>query len=180
MEKNFNFQEKKAKILSYFKMLQKKSNSKSKLESQSNDDKVFQIKLYDPFLADCFAWTYRFKYLKLFLSFTNHSISSDKFVDQFLELRSSMIEEFYVLMGELETNFEPSLLDRFVIDELAFGFSDIIDETHEDCDVVVSDQLLESMGETSREPGDIDEDEFYSRIKKATFTIQKQIDKDIK
>ena len=176
MKKDFNFEEKKTKILSYFEMLQKQPKS----ESESNDDKFLQIKIYDPFLADCFAWTYRFKYLKLFLSFTNHSISSDKFVDQFLELRSSMIEEFYGLMGELETNFEPSLLDRFVIDELAFGFSDIIDETHEDCDVVVSDQLLESMGETSREPGDIDEDEFYSRIKKATFTIQKQIDKDIK
>ena len=50
-----------------------------------------------------------------------------------------------------------SLLDRLVIEEIAFGFLAIIGETHEDCDAFVSDQLLESMGETFREPGEIDE-----------------------
>ena len=176
MEKNFNFEEQKTKILSYFEMLRKQPKS----ESESNDDQSFQIKIYGTFLYDCFVWTYRFKYFKLFLSFTNFSISSDKFVDQFLELRASMIEEFYKLMDELETNFEESLLDKLLSDEVAFGFSDIISETHEDCDVFVSDQLLESMGETSRDPGEIDENEFYSRIKKATLTIQKQINKHTK
>jgi hypothetical protein len=55
----------------------------------------------------------------------------------------------------------------------AFGFGNILRQTYEDSDVFVSDELLKSIEENSRDVGESDENEFHNRIKGATLTIQK-------
>jgi hypothetical protein len=122
-------------------------------------------------------WNYWFKYSKLFLSFTNLNISADKFVDEFITLRTSTFTEFNQLIQELINSFKPA--NKFQIDVRAFGFGSILSQTYEDCDVFVSDKILESIEENFRDIGKINENEFYNRIREATLTIQKQIDENI-
>jgi hypothetical protein len=168
MEKNLQ----QAEFLAYFQMLQEQT------KSDYTRDQFLKLTTYIKFLDDCFMWNYRFEYLRIFLSFTNFTISGDEFVDEFMELRTSTILEFDQLLHELETSFEP--LTKFVIDVKAFEFGDLINQTYEDCDVFVWGPLLQSIGETYRDLGEIDENEFHNRIQEATFTIQKQIYKDMK
>ena len=170
MEKNL--QQKKAEFLAYFQMLQEQP------KSDYTREQFLKIRTYIEFLYDYFMWNYRFEYLRIFLKFTNFTISGDQFVDEFMEFRTSTVLEFNQLIHELETSFEPAT--KFLIDGRAFGFGDLINQTYEDCDVFVSDQLLQSIGETSRDLGEIDENEFHNRIQEATFTIQKQIYKAMK
>ena len=168
MEKNL--QQNKEEFIAYFQMLQEQP------KSYYTRDQFVKLRNYIEFLYDCFMWNYRFEYFKLFLSFTNFTISGDEFVDEFMTLRTSTITEFNQLMHELENSFEPAT--KFLIDVRAFGFGNILRQTYEDCDVFVSDELLKSIEENSRDVGEIDENEFHNRIKAATLTIQKQIYKE--
>jgi len=116
--------------------------------------------------------------LKLCLRFTNFTISGDQFAVDFIELQNSYVLKFNQLIHELKTSFKPAT--KLLIDIRAFGFGQILREIYEDCDVFVSNELLKSIGETWRDPGEIDDNEFYNRIQEATFTIQKQIYKEMK
>jgi hypothetical protein len=105
------------------------------------------------------------------------NISAGKFVDEFIILRISTVTEFNQLMQELINSFKPA--NKFQIDVRAFGFGSILFQTYEDCNVFVSDKILESIEENFRDIGEINENEFYNRIREATLTIQKQIDENI-
>jgi hypothetical protein len=74
------------------------------------------------------------------------------------------------LMSQLEINFE--FFNKFDLDPNAFGFTDIIDLVFEDCDSLVSDELLVEIG-GPREDGEIDENQFRERIEKAFLLISK-------
>ena len=170
MEKNL--QQEKEEFIAYFQMLQDQP------KSDYTHDQFLKLRNYPGFLYSSFMWNYRFEYLKLCLRFINFTISGDQFAVDFIELRNSHVLEFNQLIHELKTSFKPAT--KLLIDIRAFGFGQILREIYEDCDVFVSDELLKSIGETSRDPGEIDDNEFYNRIQEATFTIQKQIYKDMK
>ena len=112
MEKNL--QQKKAEFLAYFQMLQEQP------KSDYTREQFLKIRTYIEFLYDYFVWNYRFEYLRIFLKFTNFTISGDQFVDEFMEFRTSTVLEFNQLIHELETSFEPAT--KFLIDGRALGF----------------------------------------------------------
>ena len=142
-------------------------------KSNYNHNQFLKLKNYIDYFYSFFLWNYRFEYLKIFQNFTNFAISGDQFADEFIQLRNSYVREFDQLIHELETNFEP--ITTFLIDEKAFYLEDILRETYENCDIFVSDKLLDSISEISRDFGEINEIEFHNQIQKATFNIQKQL-----
>ena len=143
---------------------------------------VTYIKLqsYEDLLFDCFLWKSRNLYLNLFSNFLNQVVSSDQFVEQFLKIRSNHIKEFnelikkLELMSQLKIQFE--FFDKFRLDSNAFGFSDIIDLTSENCDSFISDELLIELGGI-REAGEIDETQLRECIKKAFNEIRIRVGK---
>jgi len=160
----------KQEFLAFCQKLQEQKNS------FSTKEQVVKLKTYDVLLFDCFLWKSRDSYLKLFASFLNYDISGEEFSNQFIRMRSNHIDEFnelmnqLELMSQLEINFE--FFNKFNLDLHAFGFAEIIDEVDDDCDSLVSDELLVEIG-GSREDGEIDENQFRERIEKAFLLISK-------
>ena len=170
-----NLQRKK-EFLTYFQNLQEQKNSfltKDQLAKIKTDDNTI-------LLFDCFLWNYRDLYLKLFVSFLNYNICGDEFANQLIRMRVTHIRKFDKLIEDLqiinqvETNFE--FLNKFDLTMDAFGFPEMIDLVYENCDSFVSDKLLEEIG-GPRENGELDENQFRQRIKKAFLLIsQKSIE----
>lgn len=154
-------------FITYFKILQEQPNL-----SYTQDQSV-KLMQYLEFLSDCYMWKHLNKYLKLFTSFTNFSISGDEFTDQFLRLRALHVNECNRLIQELKTSLEQ--IAAFPIDSRAFGFEAILSQTFEDCDAFVSDELLENIQDSRAigEIDEIDENQLHARIEKVISMIQK-------
>ena len=158
----------KKEFMLFFQALQEQK------ESFCTKEQLVKLKTYRVLLFDCFLWKYRDSYLKLFVSFLNYNISGEQFSKQLITMRANHIVEFnelikqLELMSQLEINFE--FLNKFNLDRNAFGFADIIDLVDQNCDSFVSDELLLEIG-SSRDDGEIDENQLRERIEKAFLLI---------
>jgi len=106
----------------------------------------------------------------------NSAISWDKFAHQLMTMRSKHISEFHKLMKQVELmssiEIPFSFLNEFNFDVNIIGITDIIDLADQNCDALISDELLLKIGGV-REDEKIDENQFRDRIKKAFLQISK-------
>ena len=147
-----------------------------KLTEESFDKKAQFIKLKKDvdYLWNFFLWKYKDLYLELFVDFVNSNISGDEFTEQFIKLRFSHIKKFDQLLKALELEINFQARTEFSVNSRAFNFNRIISQVYEDSDAFVSEECLENLTD-KRHAGEIDENEFRSRIQKVILKIQKMV-----
>jgi hypothetical protein len=169
MEKNITKHRQLLKLIRSLKI-------KEDTNSLYTEEEIVKLKTYQILLFDYFLGKRLDSYLELFTSFLNSVISCDRFSQQFITLRFKHIREFDELMKQLELmnsiEIPFSFLNEFNFDLNVIGITTIIDLADQNCDALISDELLLKIRGV-REKGEIDENQFREKMKQAFLEISK-------